>query len=106
MYPDIQWRMRAKREYRNRDATEVAVLDALVDRKGEGLTVFELRAHADISIDELEDALASLKDAGLIEVTDEGARTVILPDDKVVPEPGEAEDEPSLIDRILGKFSP
>ncbi|MFC6731581.1 DUF6432 family protein [Haladaptatus sp. DYSN1] len=98
--------MRAKREYRNRDATEVAVLDALVDRKGEGMTVFELRAHADISIDELEDALANLKEAGLIEVTDEGARTVILPDDKVVPEPGEAEPKPSLIDRIIEKFSP
>ena len=46
--------MRAKREYRDRDETEVAVLDALADRKDEGMTVFELRSRVDVDIDELE----------------------------------------------------
>ncbi len=78
--------MQAKREYRNRDETEVAVLDALVDRTEEGRTVFELRACVEVDIDELEMALAELKDAGLITVENDDGPMRIYPDDRVVPD--------------------
>jgi len=76
--------MRAKPEYRDRDKTEVAVLDALADRQDEGMTVFELRSHVDADIDTLEGALADLKEDDLIEAEHDGGRTVILPDERVV----------------------
>lgn len=76
--------MRAKPEYRNRDDVEVAVLDALADRREEGMTVFELRSRVAVDIDTLESALADLKDDGLIEATQEDNRTLILPGDGVV----------------------
>ncbi|OLZ39638.1 hypothetical protein A6E15_00955 [Natrinema saccharevitans] len=88
--------MRAKREYRNRERTEVAVLDALVDRAEDGMTVFELRAAVEVDIDELEDALATLKDDDLI-VVDSGSETVIKPADRVVPdEPADEDDDQSF----------
>ncbi|GCF14250.1 hypothetical protein Harman_21850 [Haloarcula mannanilytica] len=91
--------MRAKPEYRDRDDTEVAVLDALADRREEGMTVFELRSRTEENIDRIEDALAALKADGLIEVEDNGERTVILPGEGVVGEskPDEAE---SILDQI------
>jgi predicted transcriptional regulator len=92
--------MQAKREYRDRDATQVAVLDALVDRSEEGMTVLELRSHVDTEIDQLEGALGDLKGAGLIEVESKDDRTVIYPDDRVVPEPGERKEEGSLLDEL------
>ena len=52
--------MQAKGEYRDREETQVAVLDALVDRTEEGMTVFELRADADVAsfvLDCVEDDL-------------------------------------------------
>ena len=86
--------MQAKERYRNRDETEVAVLDALADRKDEGMTVFELRSEVDIDIDTLEDALASLKEDSLIDVTRTGERTVIRPESRVVgPEPETDDDD-------------
>lgn len=91
--------MQAKREYRKRDETEVAVLDALVDRREEGMTVLELRSHVDADIDRLETALGSLKDDDLIEADSRGNRTVIRPDERVVPE-REPADEPTLLDRV------
>ncbi|MFC4358132.1 DUF6432 family protein [Halobium salinum] len=97
--------MRAKREYRDRAEEQVAVLDALVDRAEGGMTVFELRAAVDADIDRLEEALADLKGDGLISVEEEGGRTVIMPDERVVPDPGEApEEEESLIDSIRERF--
>ncbi|MDG5820105.1 DUF6432 family protein [Natronococcus sp. A-GB7] len=91
--------MRAKREYRNRAETEVAVLDALVDRADDGMTVFELRAEAEVDIDELEEALATLKEDGLIDVDAETSETVIKPDERVVPEvPTDDADEQSIGD--------
>ena len=90
--------MKAKREFRDRADTEVAVLDALVDRR-DGMTVFELRSHVAVGINDLEDALAALKADGLIEV-DDGERTLIKPDDRVVPEPGEQDTEASVFDRL------
>lgn len=76
--------MRAKPEFRDRDETEVAVLDALADRREEGMTVFELRSRVDVDIDTLEAALADLKADELIEVTSEGERTVIVPEEGIV----------------------
>jgi len=88
--------MRAKREYRNREGTEVAVLDALVDRADDGMTVFELRAAVEVDIDELENALATLKDDDLI-VVESGSETVIKPADRVVPdEPTDEDDDQSF----------
>jgi DNA-binding transcriptional ArsR family regulator len=91
--------MRAKREYRDRDETQVAVLDALADRRDEGMTVFELRSQVDIDIDGLEGALSDLKADGLIEVEDDGERTVILPEDHAVGQ-YDPDEESSLLDRI------
>ncbi|MFB6101830.1 MAG: DUF6432 family protein [Haloplanus sp.] len=97
--------MKAKREFRDREDVEVAVLDALVDRGGEGMTVFELRAAVDVDIDTLEAALAELKDDSLISVEADDGRTVVLPDDRVVPEPGEApDDEESLLAAIRDRL--
>lgn len=97
--------MQAKREYRDRDETEVAVLDALVDRGSEGMTVFELRSRADVDIDRLEEALAELKEANLITVEHDGERTLIYPDERVVPDPGEKNDgDDSFVDRILDRL--
>ncbi|MHB9288589.1 DUF6432 family protein [Halobacteriales archaeon Cl-PHB] len=91
--------MRAKPEYRDRDGTEVAVLDALADRHDEGMTVFELRTRVDVDIDTLEEALSSLKDDDLIEATQESQRTVIVPDDGVLTET-DREDDPNLLDEL------
>jgi predicted transcriptional regulator len=91
--------MRAKPEYRDRDDTEVAVLDALADRRDEGMTIFEIRSQTEANIDRIEDALAALKADGLIEVEDNGERTVILPGEGVVGEPLPDEEE-SILDQI------
>ncbi|MFB6266296.1 MAG: DUF6432 family protein [Halodesulfurarchaeum sp.] len=78
--------MTLRREYRSRDDTEVAVLEALVDRQDEGMTVFELRSRVGADIDELETALASLKEDGLISAEEVGERTLITVDSGVVTE--------------------
>ena len=96
--------MQAKREYRDRDRTQVAVLDALVDRHEEGMTVFELRSHADVDIDRMEEALADLKSAGLIEVEKEGGTTRIYPDRRVVPDPSEEPEDRSWLGRLLDRL--
>ncbi|MFA9417173.1 DUF6432 family protein [Natrinema sp. HArc-T2] len=88
--------MRAKREYRNREGTEVAILDALVDRADDGMTVFELRAAVEVDIDELEEALSMLKADDLI-VVESNSETVIKPADRVVPDgPANEDDEQSI----------
>jgi predicted transcriptional regulator len=91
--------MRAKPEFRDRDETEVAVLDALADRREEGMTVFALRSRVDVDIDRLEAALADLKEDGLIEVTNDDERTVIVPEEGVVG-PVDPDDDESFIDQI------
>jgi predicted transcriptional regulator len=97
--------MKAKREFRDREEVEVAVLDALVDRGGEGMTVFELRAAVDVDIDTLEAALGELKEDSLISVEHGDGRTVVLPDDRVVPDPTEEpDDEEGLLDAIRERF--
>ncbi|MFB6118074.1 DUF6432 family protein [Halosegnis sp.] len=91
--------MQAKREFRDREETQVAVLDALVDKQAEGLTVFELRAAVDARIDDIEEALAALQAAGLIRVEQAGETTRIYPDEQVIPE-GDDRPDPSLVDAI------
>ncbi|WIV66283.1 DUF6432 family protein [Natrialbaceae archaeon AArc-T1-2] len=90
--------MRAKREYRNRSDTEVAVLDALVNRADDGMTVFELRAAVSTEIDDLETALERLKDDGLIEVESNDGRTVIKPDERVIPDAPATDEDESLVE--------
>jgi DNA-binding transcriptional ArsR family regulator len=98
--------MEAKGEYRDRADTQVAVLDALVERTEEGMTVFELRSDADVDIDDLEAALSELKAAGLIRVENEDDPMRIYPDDRVVPdhEDAEADEAPTFLDRIRDRL--
>jgi len=92
--------MRAKREYRDRPGTEVAVLDALVERANGGMTVFELRASVDADIDGIEDALGSLTSDDLVHAEEEDGRTRFTVDDRVVPSPEDDNYEDSLFDAI------
>jgi predicted transcriptional regulator len=99
--------MRVRREYRNREEIQVAVLDALVDRAEEGMTVFELRAAVDADIDTLETALADLNDDDLITVQDSGEQVVIVPADHVIPDPADdpdADGDASLFDAVRDKL--
>jgi len=96
--------MAAKRKFRDRDEAQVAVLDALVDRGREGMTVLELRAAVDADIDRIEAALSALKEDGLIEVDHEGERVLIYPADRVVPDPNDGDDERSVFDAIRDRF--
>lgn len=96
--------MKAKRAYRDREAPQVAILDALVDRGDEGMTVLELRASVDADIDMIESALGDLKRDGLIEVSNTGGSTVIKPDERVVPDPDTHESTKSLIDWLRDQF--
>jgi hypothetical protein len=98
--------MRVKREFRDRGDVEVAVLDALVERREEGMTVFELRAAVDADIDAIEAALAALKEDSLIAVDAEtpGDRVVIVPDDRVVPDPEDYEAETGFFDGLRDRF--
>jgi len=99
--------MQAKGAYRDREETQVAVLDALVDRTEEGMTVFELRSDADVDIDDLEAALSELKQAGLITVENDDEPMRIYPDDRVVPDrdPEDAgSGDRSLLERIRDRL--
>jgi len=94
--------MPAKREFRDRPGTEVAVLDALVERSNGGMTLFELRASVDADIDGIEDALESLTAAGLVHAEEDDGRTKFTVDERVVPGPEDDEGaaEGSLLDAI------
>lgn len=92
--------MKARREFRGRADVDVAVLDALVDRAQEGMTVFELRSQVEVGIDEIETALSRLQDDDLIEVEEADERALIYPADRVVPDPGEQAEEPTLVEEI------
>ena len=97
--------MRAKREFRDRRDVEVAVLDALVDRGEEGMTVFEVRAAVDVDIDSLEDALAELKSDSLIRVESDGGEVTLYAVDRVVPDPKENPDEDrSFLDAVRDRL--
>jgi len=79
------------------------VLDALVDRGREGMTVLEVRSRAAIDIDQVERALAALKEDGLIEVEQESGQTVIRPVERVIPDP-ELEGDEDLVDRVRDRL--
>lgn len=96
--------MPARSEVRDRPDGEVAVLDALVERHEEGMSVLELRAHADIDIDELEEALSNLKQDGLIEANEVDGRTVLLVDDRVVPDGDQTEQPQSPLERFRDRL--
>ena len=94
--------MQTKPEYRDREEAEVAVLDALAERGEEGMTVFEIRSRVALDIDRLETALAELKADGLIEATEDGERTIIVPDEDVIgPAP---EESSSLFDQVRDRL--
>ena len=97
--PGLESHMRAKPEYRSRDETEIVVLDALADRHQEGMTVFEIRSRADVTIDQIEDALEALKDDDLIVVEEDDERTLILPSEDVVG-PETTDTDISLLEKI------
>ncbi|MFB6196940.1 MAG: DUF6432 family protein [Halobacteriaceae archaeon] len=92
--------MKAREQVRDRPDPEVAVLDAVVERGQDGITVLELRAHSDVPIDDLEEALSELKEDDLIHADEEDGRTVIRPDERAVPD-GEPHKEQTFIDKIL-----
>ncbi|MFB6091661.1 MAG: DUF6432 family protein [Haloquadratum sp.] len=97
--------MKARREFRDRRDVEVAVLDALVDRAGDGMTVFEVRAAVDADIDEIEEALAALKRDDLISVDNGDERVVIHVEENVVPDPSEApNEERGFVDALRDKL--
>ncbi len=97
--------MAAKSEYRDRPEVEVAVLDALVDRGDDGMTVLELRAAVDADIDAIEAALSALKTDSLITV-ESGDRVRVYPHDRVVPDPEARTEEPNggLVDSIRDRL--
>ena len=97
--------MAAKPEYRDRPDVEVALLDALVDRGDEGMTVLELRAAVDADIDAVEEGLSSLKAESLITV-ESAERVRVYPHDRVVPDPDApaADDDASLVDHLRDRF--
>jgi DNA-binding transcriptional ArsR family regulator len=96
--------MQAKREFRSRSETEVAVLDALVDRPDEGMTVLELRTRVDVSIDTLEEALSSLKEEALIDADRSDEQLVITPANRVVPNEEDENQDQSVYDNIRDRF--
>lgn len=96
--------MQAKREFRSRDETEVAVLDALVDQPEEGMTVLELRTKVNVDIDTLEGALSSLKEEALIDTDRSDEQLVIIPADRVVPEEEDENNDQSMYDDIRDRL--
>jgi len=96
--------MRAKPEYRDRDETEVAVLDALAERNGDGMTVLAIRTAVDADIDTLEEALGNLKSDGLIEAHTDGGRTVITVEEFVVG-PDNTDSGDDLFEQLRNRFS-
>ncbi|EMA65161.1 hypothetical protein C461_15005 [Halorubrum aidingense JCM 13560] len=97
--------MAAKPEYRDRPDVEVALLDALVDRGDEGMTVLELRAAVDADIDAIEEALSALKADSLITVESQ-ERVRVYPHDRVVPDPDEQTDAApgGLVDAVRDRL--
>jgi DNA-binding transcriptional ArsR family regulator len=96
--------MQVKREFRDRDGAQVAVLDALVDRHEEGMTVLGLRSRTDLDIDAIEEALSELKSAGLIRVEKEAGQIIIYPHGRVIPDPEDEDPDPSPLEWLRGKL--
>lgn len=96
--------MKVRREYRRRDDTEVAVLEALADRYEEGMTVFELRSEVGADIGELETAIANLKEEDLIAADEVQSRTHISVDDSVVETESTETEENGFLERLFDRL--
>ena len=97
--------MGAKPEYRDRPAVEVAILDALVERADDGMTVLELRAVVDRDIDRIEVALSTLKSDGLIRADEQGGTVRIHPADHVIStEPVPEDDDQTFVDVLRDRL--
>ncbi|ATW89058.1 hypothetical protein halTADL_2312 [Halohasta litchfieldiae] len=97
--------MGAKPEYRDRPTVEVDILDALVDRADEGMTVLELRAVVDRDIDQIETALSTLKSDNLISVDKQGETIRIQPADHVIAtDPTPDEEDQTLVDVLRDRL--
>jgi len=96
--------MGAKPEYRDRPTVEVEVLDALVERADEGMTVLELRAVVDRDIDAIETALGTLKDDGLITVDERDGTIRIQPADHVIDTDPVPDDDPTWVDVLRDRL--
>jgi ribosome assembly protein YihI (activator of Der GTPase) len=83
---------------------ETEIIDALVDRGEEGMTVLELRAFVDADIDAIEEGLTELKRDGLIEVDQSGESPVIRPDERLIPEETDEDGGGSLLDAIRDRL--
>jgi len=97
--------MPLKREYHDRGGTQTAVLQALVDRGAEGMTVLELRGRVDADIDDIEAALGDLKADSLIEVKSDDGRTLLMAADRVVAD-REPESDTSVVSWLRERFGP
>lgn len=96
--------MKARRAHRSRPDPQVQVLDALVERGEEGMTVLELRAAVDADIDAIEEALPALQRDGLIAVETEDGTTTIKPEEGVKQKPGEDQPRQGLLDQLREKL--
>jgi len=96
--------MGAKPEYRDRPPVEVEILDALVERADEGMTVLELRAVVDRDIDRIEDALSTLKDDNLIHADKQGGAVRIQPADHVVDTNPTPKDNQTWVDALRDRL--
>jgi len=96
--------MKARRAHRSRPEPQVQVLDALVERGEEGMTVLELRGAVDADIDAIEEALPALQRDGLIDVETEDGNTTIKPSDGVRPQPGDEPAARGLLEQLRDKL--
>jgi len=96
--------MKLRREHRNRDETEIAVLEALADRHEEGMTLFELRSSIGVDIDELETALSGLQHSGLVSVEREETRTVFVVDSGAIETEEEGAEDISFFEWLQKQF--
>jgi ribosome assembly protein YihI (activator of Der GTPase) len=93
--------MNGRQAPRDREVDEEAeILDALVDRGEEGMTVLELRAFVDADIDSIEEGLTELKRDGLIEIEQAEEGHLIKPEERVMPDESAGDDEESILDAI------
>lgn len=96
--------MTAPRAVTDRDPEEVEILEALIDRSEEGMTVLELRASVDADIDAIEASLTELKQDGLIEVDRRDDTAVIRLDERVVPDRSADDEDASLFETIVDEL--
>ncbi len=89
---------------RDRDTDEeTEIVNALVDRGEEGMTVLELRAFVDSDIDTIERSLTELKRDGLINVEQSDEGHIIKPAERLMPEDVD-DDDGSFLDAIRDRL--